>query len=271
MLPLDEALQSWTGPGGILTTLQENGYNIHSVYRNCVVQFCKSRCFPTDIEIYWEESAREYISSAGADFDLGKKRRMKGYYRSAYLEQLVSRSNNISSKFDNLPSVHPCIHGYKSEIEFADPSVYSRIRSIISAEKALECVRHSIDSYGWTGYKRELNLLIDDVSNIKGFDILDVKKNRMELQTIIYGLKCSNGLIFYFHADNGVYEPLVPRLPIEFRIGYKKIRKDDFFISDFRYIIPGFEQYAYYDTSESAVLGVYALIHAFRALAQSFA
>jgi hypothetical protein len=85
-----------------------------------------------------------------------------------------------------------------------------------------------------------------------------------------YGLKIPSGLLFYFCADNGVREPLAAQLPLQFWIGYEKVKKDDFFVADFRCVIPGFEQYSYYSTPESAILGIHALVHAIGAVARSF-
>jgi len=220
--------------------------------------------------MYWEETAKEYISSAGAVFDLGKCRSFKGYYRSPYLDRLRVEAQKFTSKFEALPSIHPCIHGYMSEMEFGDRSLYPKIRERIEEKKSAECIEQDISAALWTGLKRELNLILDEFALLGRFDIIKTLKNRSEFPTIIYGLTTSNGLLFYFHVDNGVRERLLGLLPIQFWIGHNKITEDDFFVADFRYIIPGFEQYAYYSTPENAILGVRALVCAFDALMQSF-
>jgi len=156
MSPLHKALQSWKGPESILTTLRQAGYGAHSVYRDCILKFCESGCFPTDLDMYWEETAKEYISSAGAVFDLGKCRRLKGYYRSPYLDRLQLEAQKFTSKFETLPSVHPCIHGYMSEKAFGDKSLYPKIRKRVEEKKSAECIEKDISAASWTGLKREL-------------------------------------------------------------------------------------------------------------------
>jgi hypothetical protein len=270
MSPLHKALQGWRGPGIIQRLLRDTGYSAHTVYRNCIVDYCKSKCLAIDLDIYWEEIAKEYVSSAGSAFDLGRHRNTEGYYRSPYLDRLQMEAQNLISKFSTLPSVHPCIHEYMSELEFGDRSLYSRIRKKVEEKKVEECLTHGISGTQWSGYKRGLNLVLDEVAELRGFEIIGSRGIHSELPTITYGLRARSGLLFYFHADNGAGEPLAARLPIDFWIGYEKVTRDDFFVADFRHVIPGFEQYAYYSTPKSAVLGIRALLGAFDALARSF-
>ncbi len=270
MSPLHKALQSWRGPDSILRMLRQAGYDAHSVYRDFIAGFCKSRCLSADISEYWQETAKEYMSSAGGLFDLGKNRSVEGYYRSPYLERLRLQSQTIKSKFSVLPSIHPCVHAYMSEIEFGDRALYPKIRKTVEERKSFECMQQNVSGRKWTGSKRNFNLIVDDVAESLGLEILGNSAGRFDIGTLDYGFRASNGLCFYFRADNGVREPIRARLPIEFRIGYERVTNDDFFIADLRHIIPGIEQYGYFSTPESAVLGIHALIKAFRSLAGTF-
>ncbi|MGB8364282.1 MAG: hypothetical protein WCE20_07075, partial [Rhizomicrobium sp.] len=88
--------------------------------------------------MYWEETAKEYVSSAGSDFDFGKNRSIGGYYRSPYLDELRLEAQKLTSKFPTLPSVHPCILAYDSEVSFGDRSLYPGIRKKVEERKAEE-------------------------------------------------------------------------------------------------------------------------------------
>lgn len=270
MNPFHQALQSWKGPGTILTALKDAGYDAHGVYRNCVLEFCRSRCLATDLEIYWEETAKEYVSSAGSDFDFGKSRNIDGYYKSPYLEKLRLEAQNLTSKFSTLPSVHPCIHEYESEKSFGDRSLYPRIRKKVEERKAEEVNAHKISSARWTGRTQGLQILLGEIAGLRGFEIIGARENHSKSSDILYGRRIPSGLLFYFRVDHGVWQPLTSRLPIEFWIGYEKATRSDFFVADFRYIVDGFEQYGYFGTPEGAVLGAHALVYAFDALARSF-
>jgi len=157
-----------------------------------------------------------------------------------------------------------------SEIEFGDRALYPEIRKTVEERKSFECMQQKVSGTKWTGSKRNFNLIVDDVAESLGFEILGNLAGRLNTSTIDYGSRASNGLCFYFRADNGVREPIRARVPIEFRIGYESPTNDDFFIADLRYIIPGIEQYGYFAAPESAVLGIHALIKAFRSLAETF-
>lgn len=146
----------------------------------------------------------------------------------------------------------------------------SKIRKAVEERKSFECVQQKVSGMKWTGSKRNFNLIVDDVAESLGFEILGNSAGRFDMRTLDYGFRASNGLCFYFRADNGVREPIRARLPIEFRIGYERVTNDDFFIADLRHIIPGIEQYGYFATPESAVLGIHALIKAFISLAGTF-
>jgi hypothetical protein len=270
MDPLHKALQRWRGPESILGKLRYAGYDAHIVYRECVQDFCKSKCPTTDLEMYWKETAKEYVSSAGSNFDLGANRSIVGYYRSPFLDELELKARNFTSQFPAVPSVHPCIHAYMSEVEFGRRGLYQKIRNKVEEVKIKESIIQGILGAQWTGYKRDLILMLDDIAELEGFEMIGSRATRSQLPAVTYGLRASRGLLFYFRPDNGVREPLAARLPIEFWIGYEKVTKNDFFVADFRHIVPGLEQYAYYSTAENAILGVRALLCAFGALARSF-
>lgn len=273
MDPLYKALQSWKGPQSILTTLREAGYQAHTVYRDCMREFCESRCLPADLETYWEETAREYVSSGGGSgFDLGKRRKVRGYYRSPYLDRLSSESKNFVTQFRVLPSVHPCIHAYWSVTTFGgEKSLYPRIRARVEDRKYDEWTERNITGYGWNGYLKEFLLILDESAQAQGFEVIvGAPRIRSRAVALTYGVRAPNGLLFYLRADTGVYNPLGNQLPIEFWIGYEKVKDDDFYVADLRYILPGIEQYGYYAGSESAILGIKALLCAFAALARSF-
>lgn len=270
MRQLNKALQAWRGPGVILNALQQDGYGAHSVYRRCIHEFCDLKCLQGDIEEYWEESAKEYISSGGADFDIGAHRNANGYYRSKYIDDLISKSAAISTKFPKLPSVHPCIHAFMSEIEFENHELYRKIRIIVEETKNGEFLSKQIPAYAWDGSINNLLIIFDSVSNGHGFNIIDSSKTANGLVVNRRGLLSDGGLLFYCNIDVGVREPIGVQLPIEFRIGYRYPGQNDFFIGDLRYIIPGIEQYSYYAGNESAVIGMYALLCAFAALVRSF-
>jgi len=268
---LHKALQSWKGPQSIITTLREAGYEAHNVYRDCIREFCETRCLPADLETYWEETAREYISSGGSDFDFGQRRKLRGYYRSPYLDRLSLDAKNFVTQFRVLPSVHPCIHAYESELEFEKEALYQRIRARVEDRKYDEWTAKSITGYGWTGYLKEFVLMLEESAHEQGFEVIvGAPRIRSRAVALTYGARASNGLLFYLRADTGVYNPIGNQLPIQFRIGYDKVKDDDFYVADLRYILPGIEQYGYYAGPESAVLGIKALLCAFAALARSF-
>jgi len=196
---------------------------------------------------------------------------MRGYYRSPYLDQLSSEAKKFVTQFRVVPSVHPCIHAYYSEMEFGGKPLYPRIRARVEDRKYDEWTARNITGSGWTGYLKEFLLILDEAAKAQGFDVLiGAPRIRSRAVALTYGLKAPNGLLFYLHADTGVYNPLVIQLPIQFWIGFEKVKSDDFYVADLRYILPGVEQYGYYAGPESAVLGVGALLCAFAALARSF-
>jgi hypothetical protein len=114
------------------------------------------------------------------------------------------------SKFRSIPNVHPCIYFYNEQESADRRSFYQVIRSKVEARKAEECVTHNIAGTLWDGYRRGLNLALDEAADLRQFEVISSRAAGSALQTITYGRKAESGLFFYFHADNGVRDPLVP-------------------------------------------------------------
>jgi len=268
--PLHEALQSWKGPDRIASALRDAGYGAHLVYQRAILEFCQPECSRTDVDIYWHETAREFVSSAGSDFDLGLHRKEKGYYKSPYLEALRVNPLVTDSPFRVLPSLHPCVHVYYSELEFGGSGLYGRIRAQVEERKRAEFAALEIDASRWTDSRRDFQILLDEAAERHGFELSTPQKIYGRSSAILYRKEAQNGLLFYFNADSGRREPYRTQLPIQFWVGHKTAREDDFFVADFRNVVAGFEQYGYFATPEAAVLGIEALVFAFDAFSRSF-
>jgi len=146
---LPKALQSWKGPQSVITTLREAGYEAHNVYAIAYGNFVRRDAFRLTSKHIGNRPQGIYLLRR-IRFRLGEKEKMRGYYRSPYLDQLSSEAKKFVTQFRVVPSVHPCIHAYYSEMEFGGKPLYPRIRARVEDRKYDEWTARNITGSGWT-------------------------------------------------------------------------------------------------------------------------
>jgi len=74
-------------------------------------------------------------------------------------------------------------------------------------------------------YLKEFLLILDEAAKAQGLMSLLARRGFARERSRLLTSESSNGLLFYLHADTGVYNPLVIQLPIQFWIGFEKSEK----------------------------------------------
>ena len=85
--------KNWNGPEVADIALRDNGFELHRIYKSAILDGCADVNVKNDLEKYFLEVSREFLSSGyfdNHDVDRGALRNDEIYYRSEYLDSLTA-------------------------------------------------------------------------------------------------------------------------------------------------------------------------------------
>jgi hypothetical protein len=265
-----DSLKSWKGSQFVSDSLLDAGFKSHVTYREQIVEFCVSAGCRSDLAEYWNEVAKEYILSGGLHADGDRSYFAPGTYRSGYLDKLEREFKN-SGKFPRPPTRHPCLYKFLETIEFFNNDIYFEIRETVELSKSDEC--SSCDRFLdlWDGSLIGVSKIFSELALDLGFQPDVPKGSYKYLSDTGFSKKAHSKLIFFAGFDaGGRCGRLTNHLPFEFWIRHEDRPDDNLFLSDFRYVVPGVEQYANFSSARSAIVGTSALLTTLDIFSRSF-
>jgi hypothetical protein len=248
------ALSSWRGRPYILRELEYRGFGIHRHYDQVVAAGCPSG-MGGDLQLYWNEMAREYICSRGRAKSWARLFPEMECYRSKYLDDLALRQSN-EPPFRR--AMHPCILAFETK----RPSGHlSGVNKNLEILKVREIESHKVYADFWDGTAQSIPVIFHNLMTKKGFK-KQGKKN--------YIKRVDNGLLFGGHVDLGG-KPYCISVPFRFFIAHRVTEvKEDVFELWLHRVEEGINSYRIFASNEAAVLGFRAYVEMFDILSQSF-
>lgn len=246
-------LSNWRGRSFVQSTLESRGFMIPRRYQELVANECPS--VNHDLDVYWDESAREYVCSAGRANSLARSFPDSACYRSKYLDTLAAARQH--SAVFTVTRLHPCFRELGAKRRLS-PDFDRLMISHLELEKHSEISHRRIQAEMWTGEKRDVGPLFADLMKAHGFE----KWRRSFVK------RSASGLVFGGFADTGG-RPYCITVPISLFIAEDMDIIEAFEIGPDQ-VIPGFWFYYRFDTRESAVLGFNAYVELIDALSDSF-
>ncbi|MEI9985763.1 MAG: hypothetical protein WDN69_22830 [Aliidongia sp.] len=150
MSNLLEILSRWRGRRYVSDALRCRGFLIPQSYEAVI----KEQCATDDrasVDIYWEEIAREFVTSAGVTNSVSRYISERGGYKSGYLDDLyVLEASRGSKNLTN--SLHPCDRKFLQR-KYEDRLFSLEIADQMEALKMAEIECHNIDASMWNGTK----------------------------------------------------------------------------------------------------------------------
>lgn len=271
MNPLLSALQGWSGPVNVERILGELGFSVPSRYWIFCKEACDEMGIPNDFDVFWRESALEFMSSGGLAKKSyrGRFADRPGFYRSDYLDRLdvECKEHALRNSTKYFGAVHPFLYNLALNREMAER--FGRdLRSFIEAEKLKEINGRFDASHSLSNQTDVVHYLIE-AGEFLGADRFNIN----ELQPFMSdnGLKfdCGQDLMICLGCDLGG-PPMVRKPPIKTFIYHKSWHDDLIYIVGFDFFMPNIAVYSSFQTHHSCVLGIYALVAAAKALAASF-
>lgn len=243
--------RSWIGSISADMELIKHGFFVHRIYKNIILDFIKNICKSDDIDIYFLEVAKEFLSSGTFNkhnIDRGSIRTQDGYYNSEYLNKLSAKiSHDNAHSIQNSNNLYQILHkGYALFLNKLEKDVTFRefILRSIKNQFELEILQNN-----------DFEMLDNNFSPEKMFRILCAKFGFNELNNDskirsdprkVYGISLQNELIIYLHLDKivkynnnhgGFFNAPVA-------IGFKHIKfRNDRQLGNMSYLVSGIERY----------------------------
>jgi hypothetical protein len=223
-------------------------------YQESIAASCSSEA-ALDLDLYWDEEAREYICSAGQANTATRTFADFPSYRSQYLDQLAS-IRKPSSLFQVSP-LHPCLSEFKTR-ERIEPGFGESFVEALQLEKRAEIRRLEIRADVWSGEKEDVGRVFGSLMKAKGFS-----KGKK-----FFRKQSNSGLVFSGFADLGG-RPFWVAVPFHFFISNGGDELETFEFSPLR-VIPGFWFYYGFDAVDAGVLGFRAYSEIIDIMSESF-
>lgn len=125
MSDIVQKLATWKGRQYLEAMFESHGFTAHKVYQNLVSNECKGIGINVDISIeeFWDESAREFVCSAGKIKPDQRTFDVPHAYRSFLLDKLMEYPESpLAANFKvprQVKSIHPCLDFFKKK-RFSD-------------------------------------------------------------------------------------------------------------------------------------------------------
>jgi hypothetical protein len=244
-MPTDamRTLVHWNARSELEGRLLDRGLGVPSAYQRIVRGFCGDRGI--DLQDYWNEIAREHVSSAGQCDSWARRLPPPPAYRSTLLDKLAAEFSTTSNPI-NVKLLHPCLIEFSIK-RLSDRAFGAWVRGIIREQKQREISSLSIHVQEWSGNKKSLDLLLKQYAEALGF----ARGKAQWLFKKIGRFECR------MRVDLGGGPNLLPSLPLEMVVAHDSDADFVFPVSLDR-IVPGFAHYGLFSNPEEAALGVFA-------------
>lgn len=241
----------WNAYTKVTEAMSAKGFLVPRMYRDFVSNYCPG-ALSNNLNVYWEEVAREYASS-GARRDSWARSFKVHSYRSQYLDELAGSFATLDNPC-GVKILHPCLVKFNNQC-FLDKLLWASLLGDIRERKIAEIASLSVTSPDWSGNKRDLVAPFARIAKTMGFN-----EDRGNWQTRYYG-----SFLVRTRVDVGGNARAVSVLPLEAN-AMQKDRPESLFNVTLDLIVPGFEQYERFVSPEEAFLGIaahYACLDAF--------
>jgi len=249
-----ELLSRWRGRSHVQRALETRGYILPKHYQELVAASCSSDA-RLDLDLYWDEEAREYVCSAGQANTATRTFPDFPSYRSQYLDHLAT-IRKPSSLFHVSP-LHPCLSEFKTR-ERIEPGFGDSFVEALQSEKRAEIRRLGVRADLWSGEKEDVGRVFEGLMEAKGFS----RWKRF------FRKQSDSGLVFSGFADLGG-RPFCIAVPFHFFIASGSDVLETFEFSPLC-VIPGFWFYYGFDAVDAGVLGFQAYVEIIDIMSQSF-
>jgi hypothetical protein len=255
--PLLEGLSGWSGRKPLQAALEAHGFLIPQVWQGRVIDHCGAE-FSDVISRYWDEIAKECVCSAGLANSRARKCRGETTYRSAYLDDLASSVDYAEPPFHE-PELLRCLYDFERRAYF-DKAFALGLTALIEEKKADEVRAIDVSPAGWTGGKRDAQAIFNQLAGSHGFGPTGRR----------FAKETQSGLRFVCWVDlGGRRSDCGVSLPLQLYIFHKTAPEVAFEVSSLGRIVPGFDYYGYFESPETAVLGMRAYLTLFDLLFHS--
>jgi hypothetical protein len=247
-------LSGWRGRSLVQEQLEARGFIIPSEYQRLVAAQC-SEASRLDLQLYWDEAAREYVCSAGQADSATRSFPDVLCYRSGYLDRLAAVRGPTTIL--GVAALHPCLNEFATKRR-TDPDLDAGMIRKLEADKRVEARQHGILVDEWSGEKSDIAQIFARLMQAKGF--------RKHKKSFIK--EGARGLVFGGFADTGG-RPYSIVVPFHFFIS-ADVRSLEAFEISFERVTPGFWFYYRFDSIETALLGFLAHVEMIDIIANAF-
>ena len=256
MEPLLAILKNWSGLQDTEEILHGRGFDLPVHYRRIVRDAIGESEFH-EIDRFWNEASREYVSSGGLANSLRREFNGETAYRSAYLDRLWQDAGGAIPS-NGVPP-YPGVREFYLALQKKDrtgTSFGSKLWQILEKEKLAEIDHFNLPlSHEWKSIKNDLDPHCREFGQMLSFE---KKKGWWERRR-------RDGLIFRFKlisiGNRGLATlrqgRFAPHLPLECTISHSE-NPSKIFRVGYQSIAPCFRHYEHYQAPVSGLLGVWA-------------
>lgn len=235
--------RDWRGPVIVSEALCRNGFQIHKLYKNIIASFCKNSDDHCELDEYFLEVTREYVSSGrfdGNKIDRGAFRDQDNYYNSDLLDRLEGLRGGSSSRHGIL---HNGLNKFFKEFDINE-KFRKKILDDILKRFIKEMENHrKIAKFVYKSSPRDLFKCLCINFGLKEFKTFSEFRGD---PSRVFGIKAEHGLVIYTFLDaitegNGQRAGFF-NAPVSIGRDSVNLRKD-ISLGDMQFIIPGIDRY----------------------------
>ncbi|MFM9845734.1 MAG: hypothetical protein ACKVP3_01055 [Hyphomicrobiaceae bacterium] len=253
MHPLLTGLACWPGRSATKSLLEAKGYWLPERFREIMLTNCGCSD-EAALDRYWDETALEYLCSAGRVRSNDRIFSGETAYRSEYLDGLASSmtKRGIASP---VISLHEDLRTFKIKANEPGSKTWPPIADEMEKCKIPEIENFAISAAEWSGTKGDLSKCLNKTAESRGFAF---KKKRWRKDYGALELRC--------YIDAGMRSTWTFQLVFEIE---HKLAPDLVFSTWLlEPLMPGFHYYHRYESPEVAILGIQAHVDLLDAIGQ---
>lgn len=273
----------WPQPQDIENIMMADGFSAIRIFKDTWQDLCKDYGYVDDINIYWNECAKEIISSFGSDAGVnsnrGQYRNEEGFYRSNLLDDyekyFTTKSKTEGTEY--LGARHPLEYVMLSE---SGKPIVREVRRVIRAEveNAILSETHPGISESEVRSSRDVRIILMEYCKLLGFSratrgTRDKIEKFMRLNSI-FELTEVGGVGFFCSYDylSGINVTPSPIIQCGFinNCGSLGHSNKILWANTFKYIIPGVSAYNSSVTPRSKAKGIFAFLSCLITLRKEF-
>lgn len=265
--------RNWLGPASADSALAARGFKLHCLYKKSIINLCQNYGIEVDLDYYFNEVAREYISSKSMDNnypDRGSFRNNGFCYNSEYLDNLWRNRGKFERETYPYDNIFCGLAVFLKEIESKEGfrnSFNKYLKERLSLE--IDSYRDISINYKEIPLKKLFVILCDEY---KFTEIENIRKFKDEPK-ILYARKLHNGFIIYFYLENIIRgnNGMGGNFNIPVSIAYNKIRfREDQQFGNMSMMVPGLDRYCGNIPEDGFFVAFSAYFTCIEAIAYSF-